>query len=226
MSLKDLAAGFWRRGWFRALVIVGAALVLAVATALMRTSSPGSAELAERSSLHPWSMLGCHALRLGSWTASPTPGAAGAEGTEMPGREPSPAADAPPSGDSGEPEGLSQDVLDLLSSVAPPSEVMLLPDSVDRWGRVLPSYRASALPGSLERERSLRWFVRADTLWFLWSERGIRAGMALQETRDGLRGRARALSGADSLDASAVATAWPINCATLAPRRTPAWERR
>lgn len=176
--------GLWRRGWVRAAVIVAAALVLAVATALQRTSGPSVEEAVERAGLHPWSMLGCYALRLGSWSTSPA------------------------------------------ESVAAPSEVMLLPDSVDRWGRVLPSYRAAALPISRDAEGSLRWFVRADTLWLLWSGRGVRAGAALLESGDGLRGRARALGGADSLDASAPATAWPVNCSTLAPESAPEWERR
>lgn len=195
----------WRRGWFRAVVIVAAALVLAVATALQRTSGPPVEETVERPGLHPWSMLGCYALRLGTWGASP--------------------AESLPRGDTAG-RGLTAGAVELLSSVAAPSEVMLLPDSVDRWGRVLPSYRAAPLPISRDAEGSLRWFVRADTLWLLWSRRGVRAGAAMLQTGDGLRGRARALGGADSLDASAPATAWPVNCSTLGPESAPVWERR
>lgn len=227
MSVRDVAAGLWRRGWFRAVLIVTAALVLAVATALERTSAPVGGESVERPSLHPWSMLGCYALRLGGWTASPTSVTAGPDSTPgSPGAGSAARGEASPGGGAGDEAALPRGAEELLSSVAPPSEVMLLPDSVDRWGRILPSYRATSLPGARQRDRSLRWFVRADTLWFLWSERGVRAGMALQETRDGLRGRARALGGADSLDASAPATAWRINCATLAPERVSGRERR
>ncbi|MFW6193873.1 MAG: hypothetical protein ACOC83_10345, partial [Gemmatimonadota bacterium] len=155
--------GLWRRGWFRAVVIVAAALVLAVATALQRTSGPPVEEAVERLGLHPWSMLGCYTLRLGSWGASPAGSASTGDTVPAPG------------------SGLTADAAELLSSVTAPSEVMLLPDSVDRWGRVLPSYRAAPLPISRDAEASLRWFVRADTLWLLWSGRGVRAGAALLE---------------------------------------------
>jgi hypothetical protein len=200
--------GLWRRGWFRAVVIVAAALVLAVATALQRTSGPPVEEAVERAGLHPWSMLGCYALRLGTWGASPVESASTGDTVSAPGSD------------------LTAGAAELLSSVAAPSEVMLLSDSVDRWGRVLPSYRGAALPISRDAATSLRWFVRADTLWLLWSGRGVRAGAALLETGDGLRGRARALGDADSLDASAPATAWPVNCSTLAPESAPECERR
>lgn len=216
----------WRRGWFRAAVIVAAALVLAVATALQRTAEPPVEEAVERAGLHPWSMLGCYALRLGTWDASPVGSASTGDTVSAPGPgAESDGDDSLPGGGTSE-SGLTAGAEELLSSVAAPSEVMLLSDSVDRWGRVLPSYRAAALPIFRDAETSLRWFVRADTLWLLWSGRGVRAGAALLETGDGLRGRARALGGADSLDASAPATAWPVNCSTLAPESAPEWERR
>lgn len=147
-------------------------------------------------------------------------------GDTVPGQGAEIDGDEAPAGGGTSESGLTEGAAELLSSVAAPSELMLLPDSVDRWGRVLPSYRAAALPITRDAETSLRWFVRADTLWLLWSGRGVRAGAALLETGDGLRGRARAMGGADSLDASAPAAAWPVNCSTLAPESAPAWERR
>lgn len=98
-----------------------------------------------------------------------------------------------------------------------PARVMLMPDSIDEWGRPQTTRRALPLAGSADDPLSdiLRWFVRADTLWLVWSDRVTRAGLALFDDGDSLFGRARALNAADSSDLTAGAAAWRINCATL-----------
>lgn len=99
--------------------------------------------------------------------------------------------------------------------VDPPGHVMLLPDSVDPWGRVLDSYRAVAV-GDTATDPSLRWFVRADTLWLVWSRADVRGGIALRRVDHRLGGRARVVG--DTVDASARAEAWPVDCSTLERR--------
>lgn len=150
-------------------------------------------------SLSRWETLGCYELRLGSWRTTPLPTGAGAdtagrgEGT----RRPSPLRDVP-------------------GAFEPPARLMLLPDSVDLWGRALPTRRAVPAPGSAAgpEARHLRWMVRADTLWILWSEGRARVGVALMPAEAGvLEGSARALLSGDSVDASAGATAWRVSCA-------------
>lgn len=132
------------------------AMGVAGATALMRSTAPPEGEGAEGPDLHPWALVGCHALRLESWRGSPA-----GEGVDPEGPLPRTRAAAGPDRDGASPESeLSSSAEELLSSVAPPSEVMLLPDSVDRWGRVLSSYRAAPLPGAGRRDGSLRWFGR------------------------------------------------------------------
>lgn len=99
---------------------------------------------------------------------------------------------------------------------APPPRVMfLVADSLDEYGREQETYRATALepPGA---SAEYRWFVRADTLWMVWarSSGGLRGGIALRETSDGLLGRARVTGPDGSPDVSARARAWKVNCAT------------
>lgn len=96
-----------------------------------------------------------------------------------------------------------------------PGRVMLAADSVDAWGRRLASYRAVDLGAERDPSRSLRWFVRADTLWIVWSGSGLQGGAALFAEGDSLRGLARVSGRDDSLDVSARVTAWRFNCATL-----------
>jgi hypothetical protein len=104
----------------------------------------------------------------------------------------------------------------LLSA---PARIRLAADSVDEWGRVLDTYRAVPL-GEQHDERLrdvLRWFVRADTLWLVWSGRPVRAGVALLASSNGagLFGRAAYSDGASNEEGTAEATAWRVNCATL-----------
>lgn len=141
--------------------------------------------------LRPWRLIGCWELRYDGW-----------------GEVDAPLSDRPAGAD-GAPGG----------ALTPPRAVMLLPDSVDPWGRVLPSYRAAPAAETEARAgRTLRWLVEADTLWVLWSESGVRAGAALRRSGDSLVGSVRAVRRAggerDSLDLNARATALPINCAT------------
>ncbi len=114
-----------------------------------------------------------------------------------------------------------------LALLSPPARVMLLPDSLDEWGRSFGTHRATPLGGShdLDSLRSLRWFVRADTLWLVWSAGPARVGLALFARGGGFIGQAASLR-ADSAQGTAAAAAWPVNCATkrreptrLRPRR-------
>lgn len=102
-----------------------------------------------------------------------------------------------------------------LARLTPPTRVMLLPDSLDEWGRSFGTHRAVPLFGGRDTEtaRSLRWFVRADTLWLVWSAGPARVGLALFASDDGLVGQAASLR-ADSAQGTARAFAWPVNCAT------------
>ena len=104
-------------------------------------------------------------------------------------------------------------------TLPPPPLVMLMPDSIDEWGRAQATRRAVPLGGDGDDPLAdiLRWFTRADTLWLLWSDGITRAGIALLDDGDSLLGRARSFSAADSSDLTALAAAWKINCATLAP---------
>lgn len=174
----------------------------------------------EPTALPTWEMIGCWEVRTTSWTATPE-GRSGAGGAVREGSRPRAGAEAP-SPDSVPP------------TLEPPRSVMLLPDSVDPWGRVLDSYRAvdrrageaaRSSPGRGARpSRTLRWFTGRDTLWMVWREGDARAGIALTPHEDRFRGTARAL--ADSADLSAGAEAWRVNCATGAPISSPARRRR
>ena len=99
---------------------------------------------------------------------------------------------------------------------------MLFSDSLDEYGRGYPTYRAAAI-GSGENADgvSIRWFTRADTLWFVWSDNIARGGAALRERGGELMGRAVAEFHSDSGSASleAKANAWKVNCYTLEPSR-------
>lgn len=158
---------------------------------IVSAPEPERASPAPTVELRPWRLLGCWELRYDGW-----------------GEVDAPLSDRSVGAD-GEPEG----------ALTPPRAVMLLPDSVDPWGRVLPSYRAVPAADAEERAgRSLRWLVEADTLWVLWTEAGVRAGAALRRSGDSLVGSVRAVRRAggerDSMDLNARATALPINCAT------------
>lgn len=101
---------------------------------------------------------------------------------------------------------------------------MLFPDSLDEYGREYPSYRATTIgSGSGENADgiSIRWFTRADTLWFVWSDDLARGGAALRERGGEFMGRAVAEFHSDSVSAflEAQANAWKVNCYTLEPGR-------
>ncbi|HKK28418.1 MAG TPA: hypothetical protein VKB18_10075 [Gemmatimonadota bacterium] len=156
----------------------------------------------EPASLHPWRLVGCWKLRYGAWG-----------GVDVPAGQRAP-------GDEGAPTG----------ALAPPRTLMLVPDSVDAWGRTLPSYRAVAAGADTGRaHRSLRWLVRRDTLWVLWTEEGARAGAALRPSGDSLVGSVRATertADGRGRDLSARAAAVPVSCATGEREREPARPRR
>lgn len=191
-------------GAVRGRVLWTAAAVLLVATAAFylapRLASGGSdAAPPERTDLRAWSLIGCYDLRVDPWVDhAPGTGEAprpGANDGWLPGEG---AAGPAPSG----------------SSFDPPAGIMLLPDSADRWGRALPTHRAVPLDDGGRPGRSLRWMVRDDTLWVLWSEEETRAGVALSRAGDSLVGSGRALGAGDTVDVVARASARPINCHT------------
>lgn len=147
-----------------------------------------------RPELRPWDYLGCYDLEVEPWSYERV-----VRQGELSVRE----SAAPPAG---------------ASTRLTPDRIRLAADSVDEWGRELDTYRAMALDADREevREDRLRWFVRADTLWLVWSDGPVRGGVALFASADSLMGSARSFSRRDSLDATARATAWRINCATYA----------
>lgn len=106
--------------------------------------------------------------------------------------------------------------------LTPPSRVLLLPDSLDEWGRGYGTLRAAPLSGDYDKRlaRSLRWFVRADTLWLVWAAAATQVGIALFADGDSLVGRALTLR-ADSAQGTAAAGAWRINCFTFERDRAP-----
>ena len=114
-----------------------------------------------------------------------------------------------------------------LARLTPPTRIMLLPDSLDEWGRAYRTLRAVPQSGEFDAEllRSLRWFTRADTLWLVWSAGPTRVGVALFDHGDSLVGRGAALR-ADSAQGTALAAAWRINCATSARERSAPYPRR
>lgn len=100
--------------------------------------------------------------------------------------------------------------------------LMLFPDSLDEYGREYPSYRATTIrSGENAAGISIRWFTRADTLWFVWSDDLARGGAALRKRGGELTGRAVAEFHSDSVSSSleATANAWKVNCYTLEPSR-------
>lgn len=182
-------------GWSTWLRRVALALLvlLAVVEGLDRLrSEEGAGTRPDRPDLPRWELLGCWELGLDPWRVTRTDTAARARS-----RPPPPRAAVP---------------------VDPPGHVMLLPDSVDPWGRVLDSYRAAPVGDTAAGGPALRWFVRADTLWLVWSRADVRGGIALRRFDGRLVGRARAVG--DSVDASARAEAWSVDCSTLERRET------
>ena len=106
-----------------------------------------------------------------------------------------------------------------------PRLVMLVADSIDPSRRSSTTYRAAPLDGAGAALRDqLRWFVRADTLWIIWSDSVARAGMALTPDGQRFQGGARVLMG--ETDLSARAAAWKVNCATRLTDRPRVGPRR
>jgi len=108
-----------------------------------------------------------------------------------------------------------------LALLTLPDRVLLLPDSIDEWERPYTTYRAAPVAGEHDpRLRDyLRWFPRADTLWLVWSDRRLRAGLALLGGSEVLEGGGRALiaargTGDPQLDGRVSVSAWKVNCAT------------
>lgn len=174
-------------GWIRR-AAVALVLLLLVVEGLDRLTSDGDGSRADdRLHLPRWELVGCWELGLDPWRVTRADTGVRARSAAPPSRTAVP--------------------------VDPPGHVMLLPDSVDPWGRALDSYRAVPVGDSAVADPSLRWFVRADTLWLVWSRADVRGGIALRRLGGQLRGRARAMG--DSVDASARAEAWPVDCSTL-----------
>lgn len=173
--------------------------------------SPRAPQPVDRPDVRAESVMGCYVLRVGPWSLTRTGEAADAAGPDSAPRR-APAGAPRTSPDS------------LPPALEPPARVALLPDSADLHGRDLPSFRAEPIPAGERPGRVLRWNVRADTLWLVWSEPGGRGGLALFAEGDSLAGYARGVTG--SVDASAPAAAWPINCATLGRERTGEVPRR
>lgn len=178
----------------RNLVLLALAVAAVVSLLVLGPILSAPEPAPEPASLHPWSLVGCWELRYGAWSGV--------------GMRADASADGPAVGEESAPTG----------ALAPPTALMLLPDSVDAWGRVLPSYRAAELGDDAERPgRSVRWLVRSDTLWVLWTEAGARAGAALRRSGDSLVGDVRATERAsegEDRDLSARAVAVPVNCAS------------
>lgn len=149
------------------------------------TDPPGPAP-----DLPRWELVGCWELDLGPWRVT--------RQDTVPRSRGQPATPSLPS----------------AVPVAPPRHVMLLPDSVDPWGRALDSHRAVPVgEAGSDDGPPLRWLVRADTLWLVWLQADVRGGIALRQRGAHLRGRARAVG--DSVDASARAEALRVSCSTL-----------
>jgi hypothetical protein len=72
----------------------------------------------------------------------------------------------------------------------------------------------------------MRWVVRADTLWLIWSDRQAGGGVALRSVGDSLLGRARVFDRRLAIDGSAAAAAWRLDCGTLERYRESATPRR
>lgn len=166
-------------------------LVVLIAASLVRAwdrlrAPPPEPEVAERPDLRRWEMPGCYDLEVRPWEFS----VSAETGFEVP--------ETPP-------------------FLVVPTRVRLLPDSTDEWRRSLTTYRAVPMAGDHDPRLAdyLRWVVRADTLWLLWSDGRAGGGVALRGSGDSLVGRARAFDRRRQLDGAAPALAWRISCGTL-----------
>jgi hypothetical protein len=120
------------------------------------------------------------------------------------------------------------DTLGLPTLLELPTRVRLLPDSTDQWMRSRVTYRAVPMTGDHDPRLGdyMRWVVRADTLWLIWSDRQAGGGVALRSVGDSLLGRARVFDRRLAIDGSAAAAAWRLDCRTLERYRESATPRR
>jgi len=186
------------RNLLRTIAIAMAALALVNYLVRVRGRDAEPTPVAVRSDLNPWDLTGCWTLRLDPWEFDRLL-VLGANGVST---------------DSARLE-LSA-VTEEIPLLIPPGRVRLVADSTDEWRRDATTYRAFGLADDAERfENRLRWFVRADTLWLLWSDRDARAGIALFEDNERFVGAARASSRAAAVTGTARAVAWRIDCSTF-----------
>ncbi len=132
-----------------------------------------------------WELPGCYALRADPWDWT------------------SPASDTA--------------AIEAPAFLTLPTRVRLTADSTDQWRRSRVTYRAIPLTGEHDpRVRDyMRWVVRADTLWLIWSDGRAGGGVALRSVGDSLLGRARVFDRVLGLDGSSSAAAWKLDCLTL-----------
>ncbi|MBT8479907.1 MAG: hypothetical protein KJO06_13390 [Gemmatimonadetes bacterium] len=178
-------------------------IVALIAATLLRTwdrmrspPEPVVREVVERPDLVKWGMPGCYTLRADTWEWD------------------TPASDTT--------------AFEVPAFLAVPTRVRLLADSTDQWRRTRVTYRAVPLTGEHDpRVRDyMRWVVRADTLWLIWSDGRAGGGVALRSVGDSLLGRARVFDRVAEIDGSSSAAAWRINCRTLERQSTERRPRR
>ena len=167
-------------------------LVALIAATLLRTwdrmrspPEPVLQEAVDRPDLMKWEMPGCYALRVDPWEWTSSPS------------------------DTTTPE--------VPAFLIIPTRVRLTPDSTDQWRRSRVTYRAIPLTGEHDPRvgEYMRWVVRADTLWLIWSDGRAGGGVALRSVGDSLLGRARVFDRVLELDGSSSAAAWKLDCLTL-----------
>lgn len=178
-------------------------LVAIVAATLLRTydrlrspPEPVAQEAVERPDLVKWAVPGCYAVRVDPWEWAPP--IPDTSGVETP------------------------------AFLTPPTRVRLTADSTDQWRRERVTYRAVPLTGDHDPRVGdyMRWVVRADTLWLIWSDGRAGGGLALRSVGDSLLGRARVFDRILDLDGSSAAAAWKLDCLTLERQRERATARR
>lgn len=193
-----------KRNALREVAAVMAALALVNYVLRGRSSDVEPTVELARPDLNAWDLTGCYSLRVDPWEFDRLVvlGAAARDSIDT---------------------ALQDDPSVVASEIelfTPPARVRLVADSTDEWGRDATTYRAFALGEDAERlEGRMRWLVRADTLWLIWSDRDARAGLALFADGDTLVGGGRAVSRSAAVTGTAQVSAWPIDCATLERER-------
>ena len=184
-------------------MVAGLLVVFVWVSIWFRFREPPPEPPPEPADVRAWDYIGCHRLQFGDWVADGNGGETAAAGVDSP---------------------------EAASVEAPPvvRSLMLLPDSVDQYGREMNAYRAVALEADVDPTRlETRWFTRADTLWLVWSSPEVRGAVALREGWGAMAGRAVArlrarADGANAGGDGSVQTpvsAWPVNCHSLRPNR-------